>query len=180
MPFYKISQLTTATSASATDQFEINQGGASKSVQLSVLANFIRQLAAEIPIYVSVSGAALVVNGRVGVNTSTPAVQFAVSGTDAILIPVGTSAQRPAGAAGYLRFNSDTNSFEGYDGTAWGAIGGAGASGGGTDRIFWNNGQTVNSDYTIPDGFNSGSFGPITVASGITVTVPASSTWTVV
>jgi hypothetical protein len=179
MPFYKISQLTTATSASATDQFEINRGGASRSVQLSVLATYIRQSAAEIPVFVSVSGAALVVNGRVGVNTSTPAVQFAVSGTDAILIPVGTSTQRPTGVAGYLRFNTDRASFEGYNGTTWGGIGG-GAAGGGTDQIFWNNGQTVTADYSIPGGFNSGSFGPITVDSGITVTVPASSTWTIV
>jgi hypothetical protein len=46
-----------------------------------------------------------------------------LSGTDAILVPVGTTAQRPTGAAGQLRYNSTTAEFEGYT-TAWGSIGG--------------------------------------------------------
>jgi hypothetical protein len=47
--------------------------------------------------------------------------------TGASLLPVGTSAQQPAGpTAGMLRFNSETGQFEGYNGTAWGAIGGGG------------------------------------------------------
>jgi hypothetical protein len=118
-------------------------------------------------------------NNRLGVRTATPAVSLAVSATDAILVPVGTTAERPTGATGYLRFNSSTTSFEGYNGTAWGSIGG-GATGGGTDQVFYLNGQTVNTSYSIPAGQNAGSFGPITVASGATVTVPSGSTWTVV
>lgn len=47
--------------------------------------------------------------------------------TGAAFIPVGTEAQRPGSpVAGQLRFNDDTNQFEGYDGSAWGAIGGGG------------------------------------------------------
>ena len=118
-------------------------------------------------------------NNRLGVRTATPAVSLAVSATDAILVPVGTTGERPTGATGYLRFNSTTISFEGYNGTAWGSIGG-GATGGGTDQIFYLNGQTVNTSYSIPNGQNAGTFGPISVASGITVTVPSGSTWTVV
>ena len=118
-------------------------------------------------------------NNRLGVRTATPAVSLAVSATDAILVPVGTTGERPTGATGYLRFNSSTTSFEGYNGTAWGSIGG-GATGGGTDQVFYLNGQTVNTSYSIPAGQNAGSFGPITVASGATVTVPSGSTWTVV
>ena len=34
-------------------------------------------------------------------------------------LPVGTTAQRPTPASGQMRFNSETNSFEGYDGTNW-------------------------------------------------------------
>lgn len=62
-------------------------------------------------------------NNRLGIGTATPAVTLAVSATDSILIPVGTTAQRPTGAAGYVRFNTSTVSFEGYDGTAWGGFG---------------------------------------------------------
>ena len=56
----------------------------------------------------------------------------------------------------------------------------AGATGAGTDSIFWLNGQTVNTSYTIPVSQNAGSFGPITIASGVTVTVPSGGVWTVV
>lgn len=118
-------------------------------------------------------------NNRLGIGTATPAVSLAISATDAILVPVGTTGERPTGATGYLRFNSTTTSFEGYNGTAWGSIGG-GATGGGTDQIFYLNGQNVTTNYSIPSGQNAGTFGPVTVDSGATVTVPSGSTWTVV
>jgi hypothetical protein len=55
-----------------------------------------------------------------------------------------------------------------------------GATGAGTDAIFFLNGQTVNTSYTIPVAQNAGSFGPITIASGAVVTVPSGGIWTVV
>ena len=59
--------------------------------------------------------------------------------------------------------------------------GGSGAAtGGGTDRIFFENGQTVTTDYSIPASTNAGSFGPVSVNSGVTVTIPTGSSWTVV
>lgn len=69
-----------------------------------------------------------------------------------------------------------------WNGTDFVKIAGAGggATGGGTDQIFYNNGQTITTDYSIPANNNSGTFGPVTVASGVTVTVPDSSVWTVV
>lgn len=117
-------------------------------------------------------------NNRLGIGTSSPAVSLAVSATDAILLPNGTTAQRPTGAAGYIRYNSTTGSFEGYT-TAWGSIGG-GATGAGGDQIFYQNGQTVNNSYSIPSGQNAGTFGPVTIASGVTVTVPSGSVWSIV
>ena len=56
----------------------------------------------------------------------------------------------------------------------------AGATGGGSDEIFFVNGQTITSDFTIPDGKNAGSFGPITINNGVTVTVGAGETYTIV
>lgn len=55
-----------------------------------------------------------------------------------------------------------------------------GASGGGTDQVFYENDITVNSSYTISSNKNAMSAGPITIASGATVTVPTNSTWVVV
>jgi len=49
------------------------------------------------------------------------------SATGAAAIPAGNnSTDRPTGVAGYIRFNTTDVTFEGYDGTAWGAIGGGG------------------------------------------------------
>tara|TARA_R100000664_G_C2752464_1_gene139759 strand:- start:739 stop:1608 length:870 start_codon:yes stop_codon:yes gene_type:complete len=61
---------------------------------------------------------------------------------------------------------------------SWGTAGGA--VGPGTDQIFWENDQTCSDDYTITNNKNAGSFGPITVAAGKTVTVGAGEYWTVV
>lgn len=94
-------------------------------------------------------------------------------------IPNGTTAQRPTGAAGQIRFNTSLTRYEGHNGTAWSSIGG-GATGGGSDDVFYENGQTVTTNYTITTNKNAMSAGPVTIASGITVTVPPGSTWTVV
>ena len=66
-------------------------------------------------------------NNRVGVNDTTPSVTLDISGTDAIALPVGTTAQRPAAGAGRFRYNSSLSQFEGYT-DAWGAIGGGGTN----------------------------------------------------
>ena len=60
------------------------------------------------------------------------------------------------------------------------AGGGGGAAGTGNNQVFFQNDLTVTGSYTIPTGKNAGTFGPITVNSGVTVTVPSGSVWTVV
>ena len=55
-----------------------------------------------------------------------------------------------------------------------------GAVGGGSDTVFWENGQTVTASYTITNNTNAGSFGPITINSGVTVTVGSGENWTIV
>ena len=61
---------------------------------------------------------------------------------------------------------------------------GGGATGTSTDKIFFENGTQVTQDYTIGTTFgstaNAMSAGPIQINSGVTVTVPAGSTYTVV
>ena len=102
--------------------------------------------------------------------------------TGSAVVPSGTEAQRDGSpSAGYFRFNSDTSSFEGYNGAEWGAIGGGGgASGGGNDAIFYENGQTVTTDYTITASSNAMSTGPITIDSGVSVTIPSGSRWAII
>lgn len=94
-------------------------------------------------------------------------------------LPAGTTAQRPGTpSAGMIRYNSTLGQFEGY-GTAWGAIGG-GATGSGSDRVFVETSQNVTGSYTLSTGYNAVSAGPVTVASGITVTIPSGASWSIV
>ena len=73
-----------------------------------------------------------------------------------------------AAVAGYALVSDGSGTL------SWGVAGGA------SQGVFWENDQTVSSNYTITDGKNAGSFGPIEIASGVTVTVGAGETWTVV
>lgn len=175
------------------------------------------------------------------------------TGTGQVKLPNGTTAQRSASPTyGMMRYNTTTNQFEGYDGTAgetissithittqatvttavahglttgtfvvitgaspseyngtysityasdttftysmatspatnatvvgsytygtWGSIAGTGTVAGGA---IYQNAQTITANYTIDSTQNAGSFGPITINSGVTVTVPSTSTWTV-
>ena len=67
-------------------------------------------------------------NNRVGILNASPDVVLDIgSSTDAVHMPVGTTGQRPTGAAGYFRYNSTLSQFEGYT-DGWGAIGGGGGS----------------------------------------------------
>lgn len=64
--------------------------------------------------------------GNVGIGTQTADVKLAVYGSDAMLIPSGTTAQRPGSAqAGYVRYNTELQTFEGFGpGNEWGSLGG--------------------------------------------------------
>ena len=73
----------------------------------------------------------LSVSGNMDVTgTFTVSDNILMTGTGAIDVASGTTAQRPGSpSAGMFRFNSQTSEFEGYYGSAWGEIGGAAATG---------------------------------------------------
>jgi hypothetical protein len=97
------------------------------------------------------------------------------SATGSAVLPAGTEAERDGSPqAGYLRFNNDTDSFEGYNGTAWGGIGGAQAGG-----AIVTNKDIASVSYTIATGENGLSVGPVTVNSGVTITVSSGQRWLV-
>ena len=56
----------------------------------------------------------------------------------------------------------------------------AGATGGGSDEVFYENDQAVTTNYTITNGKNAMAAGPITINSGVTVTVGSGETLTIV
>jgi len=104
---------------------------------------------------------------------------FTVSATDAIKVASGTTAQRPGSpATGQFRFNTTLTKFEGYQGTSWASVGG-GATGAGSDTVFYENTKVVSGNYTITASNNAHSVGPITINSGVSVTIPTGSRWVV-
>ncbi len=55
-----------------------------------------------------------------GFGTRSPRSSFDIVATDAVILPSGTTAQRPGtGVNGMIRYNSTTNEFEGYENGAW-------------------------------------------------------------
>jgi len=97
------------------------------------------------------------------------------STTGAAIIPAGTTGQRDAAPVnGYFRYNSSLASFEGYVGGAWGGVGGAQAGG-----VIFENALTISANYTLTTSKNGLSVGPITIGSGVTVTIPSGQRWVV-
>jgi len=146
----------------------------------------------ELKIATSVSGdtATYVVLGKVNeanfghVVAATPTMtgDVTMSSTGFLKIPVGTDAQQPgqssqpAAAIGQFRYNSDQNRFEGYKNTGWGELGGgAGATGGGTDQVFLETGQTITTSYSLTAGKNAITVSP-TINNNVEVTVPTDAT----
>ena len=115
--------------------------------------------------------------------TISGATDGGVNGSGYWKIPSGTTAERPSGAgqvrAGMIRYNTDLDTYEGYDGTEWGPLGG-GATGSGTDRVFVLNEQTVNTNYTLPENMNATSCGPITIVDSVEVIVGDDENWSIV
>jgi hypothetical protein len=147
-----------------------------------------------------------------------------LGGTNSVRVPVGTVAQRPGSpAAGMLRFNDDSDEFEGYNGTVWASVGGAAlvndtSTSTNLFPLFANattgtaatlntsnakllykpstgelqssalvasngivvNAQTVTASYTLAATNNAMSAGPITIDSGVTVTISSGARYVVI
>ena len=101
--------------------------------------------------------------------------EITLTGTGSLEIPTGTTGERPGSpAAGMFRYNSSTGEFEGYT-SAWGSIGGGASAGG----VIYENAVTVSSNYTLSTNKNGMSVGPITIGTGVTVTIPSGQRWVV-
>jgi hypothetical protein len=116
-------------------------------------------------------------------STATSGLVYTDSLTSAVLLPSGNdTTQRPTSPLlGQIRYNNTANEFEGYSGSPaeWQPLGNV-PTGGGNDKIFFNNGQVITADYTIPTGENSMTAGSVTINTGITVVVPPGSSWSIV
>lgn len=109
---------------------------------------------------------------------NTGAVTISLNGLGAKAVTKqGTTALRP----GDIRAGAVVQIA--YDGTRFQIVSGAsngGATGGGLDQVFYENGQTITEDYTVGPNKNAGTFGPVAIADGKTVTVEDGCTWSIV
>ena len=81
-------------------------------------------------------------------------------------------------AEGALYWNSTVKSMWVWNGSSWVvAGGGGGATGSPGNPVFYENDQTVTGNYTITTNRNAVTAGPITINAGVSVVIPAGSTW---
>lgn len=115
---------------------------------------------------VTVTGTLVAANGGTGLSSYTTGdVLYASASTAISKLGIGSTGQVLTVSGGV---------------PTWSTPAAGGATGGGTDKIFWNNDQTVTTSYSIPSNTNAGTFGPVTISGSATVTIPSSSSWTVV
>ena len=60
------------------------------------------------------------------------------------------------------------------------AVGAGGATGGGVNKVFYENDQNVTTSYTITSNKNAMTAGPVTIDAGVVVTVPSGSVWSII
>lgn len=114
-------------------------------------------------------------DANVGLVNATP---VANGGTGLTATPL--NGQIPIGnGSGYslatITAGSNVNVTNAYGSITISATGGA--TGGGTDKIFVQNGQTITTSYALPSATNASSVGPIAINSGATVTIPDGCRW---
>jgi hypothetical protein len=180
----KISDLTAASGAADANELEINESGTSKKVTGAQISAYVRGqiVTADISDSTVTATELNYVDGVTSpIQTQLDAKVDETGATGSAVLPAGTTAQRDGSPnAGYIRFNSTDSTFEGYDGSAWGSIGGAGGGlfkgengevGSSAGDIFRVNEQTLNTDVTIDADENANATGPLIIASGVTLTV---------
>jgi hypothetical protein len=102
-----------------------------------------------------------------------------VIGSGGIQLQQWSTATRPAAPiSGQMGFNTNLLQCEVFTGSTWTPVG-AGATGGGTDHVFYQNGQTITTSYTITAGTSASSTGPITINTGAVITIPTGSKWVI-
>lgn len=96
------------------------------------------------------------------------------SNTGSAVLPAGTTAERTVNAVdGAIRLNTELSRFEGYNAGFWGNLFES-------NGLFYENTNTITSSYTVPEGKNAMTAGPISIANSAEVTVSNGSVWTVV
>lgn len=94
------------------------------------------------------------------------------SSTGSAQLPAGDTSQRDINPIeGMIRYNTETNSFEGYSNGVWQPVGGGQMLGQALIKAVSYNAQVINEDIVVSAGLNAYSVGDITIENGYSVTV---------
>ena len=168
---------TATTATTATTTTNIAGGIASQLVYQSAtgttafIANgtagqVLQSNGATVPTWVTFSGGATITDDTTTNATRYPLFAAATSGT---LSTAYTSSTE-------LKYNPFTGGLSSPIMTATGTVTGAEIIA--SNGLIVNN-KTIGTSYTLPTGYNASSVGPVTISSGITITVPTGSRWVV-
>ena len=105
-----------------------------------------------------------------------PGDDFTTS-TNTVTLASGAAASDVLVVVAFSAFNVADTYTQGETDALLAAVGAKGAGG---DQVFYENDQTVTTSYTITASKNAITAGPVTINSGVTVTVPSGSYWSVV
>jgi len=138
---------------------------ASYAISVSVVGNL--QGISQSQIYLQVNGVQVD-----GMQQNTAGANSGITTTMSAIVPPGSTYKVVTVAGSIISWAEmypDNPSYTGSTG------GGATANG-----CIYENGQTISTNYTMTAGNNGMSAGPITVATGVTVTIPTGSRWVIV
>lgn len=93
------------------------------------------------------------------------------STSNVVVVPTGTTAQRTSATAGFIRYNTDLNSLESANGTAWANVGSGSASSSGGGGVSWQPIQNTNFISVKNNGYLVN-----TATGNVTITLPAAPT----
>jgi len=154
-----ISGLLFPTSDGSADQFLKTDGSGTLSFA-TVSTNSVSQGDSNVTVTDSGTGAITVAadGGTIITMNATTALD-ASAVTNAIRLPNGTTAQRPSGAVGEIRYNSSTDTIEGYTTAGgWAQLGATTATSENTDDTTTGDGTAISTSQGVIDQFVTSSF----------------------
>jgi hypothetical protein len=154
-----ISGLLFPTSDGSADQFLKTDGSGTLSFA-TVSTNSISQLNSNVTVTDSGTGAITVAADGGTIITMNATTALDASGvTNAIRLPNGTTAQRPSGAVGEIRYNSSTDTIEGYTTAGgWAQLGATTATSENTNDTTTGDATAISTSQGVIDQFVISSF----------------------
>lgn len=155
-------------------------------VEVDVVAAAVIDLGAVVSNSVRITGTATVTS--FGVNYKGPvyirfAAALALQNSVTLILPGASNISVSAGDSCIVMPKATAGVSDGWVVVAYqraSGSGGSGATGAAGNFVFYENDQTITGDYTLSNGKNAITAGPITINTGITVTVPTGATWSIV